>query len=81
MATDADRGCAEIVLDPRAFHRGRARLQFQCFLIKFPRAFRIGNGDRDKCYFLDHAQIPFSFSGFNLWMMSLLPSGSCTTAM
>src|SRR3979411_1595656 len=61
MTTNADGGWPDIVLDPRAFHGSRARLQLQCFLIKFSRAFFVRNGNRDKCCFLDHSQIPFSF--------------------
>src|SRR6266480_2971153 len=41
-----------------------------------------GTGAAFEGYFVcDHLQIPFSFSGFNLWMINLFPSGSCTTAM
>src|SRR4029077_17205982 len=43
--------------------------------------FLVGNGDGDKCDFFDHGHGSFSFSGFNLWIINLLPSGSCTTAM
>jgi hypothetical protein len=57
------------------------RLQFERLLIKFPRSFFVRNSDGDKCYFFDHKHSPFSFSGFNLWIINLLPSGSCTTAM
>src|ERR1700694_2871300 len=81
MTTNADGRCAKIVLDPRPFHRGVAWLQLQRFLIKFPSPFLIGNGDGDKCDFLDYGHGCFSFSGFNLWMINLLPSGSWTTAM
>src|SRR4030081_167928 len=68
MTTNADGGWPDIVLDPRAFHASRARLQLQCFLIKFSRAFFVRNGNGDKCYFLDHSQISFLVLGFEVYL-------------
>src|SRR6266404_8958657 len=83
MTANADGRRTKVVFDPRAFHRRRGWLQLERFLIKFSRAFLIRNCDGDKCDFLNHSheQIPFSFSGFNLWTINLLPSGSWMIAM
>src|SRR5438105_9362878 len=81
MATDSDRDRTDIVFDPSALHPGFARLQLKRFLIKFPRPFFVRNGDGDKSNFLDHQHTPLWFSGFNLWIINLFPSGSCTTAI
>src|SRR3954471_24319002 len=44
-ATNTDCGRAEIVFDPRAFHRGDARFQLKRFLIKFSSTLLVGDGD------------------------------------
>src|SRR6266436_3747900 len=81
MTTDANGRRPKVVLDPRAFHRRVAWFQFEGLLIKLASAFLVRNGNGDECNLLDHLQIPFSLSGFNLWMINLFPSGSCTTLM
>src|SRR6266699_435369 len=82
MTTDANGRRPKVVLDPRAFHRRVAWFQFEGLLIKLASAFLVRNGNGDECNFLcNHLQIPFSFSGFNLWIINLFPSGSCTMAM
>src|SRR5207244_719497 len=82
MTTDADRRRTEFIFDPSAVHCSRRWLQLERLLIKFSRAFLVGNGDGDECDFVrDHGQGSFSFSGLSLWMMILLPSGSLITAM
>src|SRR6266404_9955271 len=81
MTTNSDRYRSDVVLNPAAFHgRGRG-FQLERFLIELSCAFLVGNGDGDKCDFFDHGHGSFSFSGFNLWIINLLPSWSCTTAM
>src|SRR6202043_2916707 len=81
MTANADRHRSDVVLDPCAFHARSRGLQLKRFLIKLSRAFLVGHGDGDECNFLDHGHGSFAFSGFNLWIINLLPSGSCTTAM
>src|SRR4051812_1967752 len=74
MTAYADGRRSQFVFDPGSAHRGRGRLQLECFLIKFPRPLGIGHGNGNESDFLDH-------DCFNLWMMILLPSGSWTMAI
>src|ERR1700745_2999425 len=76
MTTYADRSRTNIVFDPGAPHLRGSRLQLESFLVKFARAFCIRDGNGDKRYLFNHKQGSFSFSGFNLWITMLLPSGS-----
>src|SRR6266403_1743078 len=67
MTTNSNCGRAKVILDPRALHRGMARLELKRLLIKFPCAIGVAHSNRDESYFVcNHLQIPFSFSGFNL---------------
>src|SRR5438067_4016900 len=74
MTTDANRRLAQFIFDPGAAHRSRSRSQLESFLVKFPRAFRVGYGNGNEGDFCNH-------DDFSLWMMILLPSGSWTMAM
>src|SRR5205085_6454938 len=76
MTADTDGSVTEIILDPRPSHLASGRLQFQCFLIKFACALGVRNCNSNESYFFNHKQGSFSFSGFNLWITMLLPSGS-----
>src|SRR6266540_1530452 len=82
MTTNANSCRTKVVFNPCAAHCGCAWRKLERFLIKFPGPLGIADSDGNKGHLIcNHVQIPFSFSGFNLWMINLFPSGSCTTAM
>src|SRR5205085_12167396 len=64
-----------------SFHLRARWLELERFLIKLSRAFLVRNGNGNKCDFFNHMQGPFSFSGFNLCMTMLFPSGSLMIAI
>src|SRR5713101_7112893 len=75
MTTDSECHRAQIIFNPGAFHRRVGRLQLECFLIEFPCALRVAYSDGDECDFVcNHLQTPFSFSGFNLWIIPEVPN-------
>src|SRR5205807_10056917 len=82
MAPDTDCDGAKVILNPCAVHLRATWSQLERFLIEFPRAFFVRDRDGDGGHFVcNHFPIPFSFLGLSLSIISLLPSGSCTTAI
>src|SRR4051812_34597402 len=65
---------AHVILDPLRLRVFRGWREAQNSLIKIPGTFHVGHWRSNKCDFPDHGY-------FNLWMIILLPSGSCTTAI
>src|SRR5882724_6073942 len=67
MTANTDRDWTKIVLDPCTVHLRGTGFELECFLVKFPRAFFIGNRYGNEGHFVcDHLQAPFSSSGLSL---------------